>query len=227
MKYLLKNRQIYSVCLLILTVAVFFSISIDSNFVNMYIRNFNVISIRYFFLIISIVIEYIVYNYFYSSTIVNRYKNRSKYFYHTFLVEIVLSFMLFAIFNIIILVYHIPISLNYIIDICITLTNLLVVYITASLFVKLIDIFIQNHIISCVVFLFLFVCTDFILDHFNFFFFNHSLISLSNIYTIYYSSKNSLVFLMFIILLDIVFFNFFNLHISRKDILIQKDAENE
>lgn len=229
MKYILKNRQINILILFFLVVAIFFSVSIDSDFFNMYIRNYNIISIRYFFLSISVVIEYIVHCFFNSSIIVNRYKNRTKYFNHIIFTEIFLSFYLFSFFNTIIFLSKISISFDSIPVILITLINLLIIYITISLFIKLIDLFIKNHIISCAMFIFLFACFDFILDYFNFFFYNNSLISLSNIYTIYYSYSRYGLYtcIIFIILFDFFLFNILNLGISKKDFIIQGNDENE
>lgn len=225
MSYIIKNKQIYSIILLSIMVSVFFANSIKKNFIELYIINLGNISIRYFLIIISVAIEYIIHKTLINSNIVSRCKSKQKFLKENIKTEVITSTIIFLIFNFIVLLIRLPISFIYILDMCIISINIVLVYITISLIIKIIDIFIKIHYISSVVFVFIFSSFDFILEHFNFFFLDNKLFDLGAIYKIFYMYKNSIICFLFIIILDLIMFKILNLNIKRKDFILKNDEE--
>lgn len=227
MIYILKNKQLYLIILLIVVVGIFLSNSAKSNFIILYLEHLNNISIRYFLITISVAIEYFIHRLLSNSSIISRYKSKQLFLRKSLKIEIILSVIVFSLFNLIVLLVSAPTSFIYMIDICIVNINIIIVYITISLMIKIIDSFVDLRYISSVIFIFLYVSFDFVLDHFNFFFFNNKLFDLGTIYRIYYMYENSIIYFMIIIILDVIMFKILNVKIKRKDFMIKNAEETE
>ena len=225
MRYIIKSKQLYSIVLVSIVIGFFLGNSAKNNFLESYIGNMRNISIRYFLIIISIAIEYIVYKTLNNSCIISRYKNKQKFLKESMKTEIILSIIIFSIFNFAVLLISLPISIKYIIDIAIINVNIILIYITFSLMVKTFDIFIKTHYISSIVLVFIYVSFDFILEHFNFFFFNNKFFDLGAIYKLFYMYKNNIAYFIVIIILDLSLFTLLNLKIKRKDYILKNDEE--
>ena len=78
MRYIIKSKQLYSIVLVSIVIGFFLGNSAKNNFLESYIGNMGNISIRYFLIIISIAIEYIVYKTLNNSCIISRYKNKQN-----------------------------------------------------------------------------------------------------------------------------------------------------
>ena len=61
MRYIVKNKQLYFLLFIIIVIGCFLGNSVKNNFLEVYIGNMGNISIRYFLIIISLAMEYIVY----------------------------------------------------------------------------------------------------------------------------------------------------------------------
>ncbi len=227
MIYVLRNKQLYLIMVLTIVVALFLSNSVKNNFIDLYLGNLSNISIRYFLIIISVAIEYFIHKSLNNSSIVSRCNSKQIFLRKNLKFEIILSSFVFFIFNLIVLIISLPMSTNYLMDICITTINIFIIYVTISLIVKIIDYFINAHHISSAIFIFLYVSLDFILDHFNFFFFNNKLFDLAVIYKLYYMYENSILYFTIILILDFIMFKILNEKIKRKDFLIKNDEEAE
>lgn len=225
MRYIIKNKQLYSIILISIAIGIFLGNSAKINFLASYIGNMGNISIRYFLIIISIAMEYVVYKTLNNSCIISRYKNKQRFLKESLKIELILSIIIFSIFNLVVLLISLPSSIKYIIDIGIINVNIILIYMTISLMVKTFDIFIKTHYISSIIFVFIYVSFDFILEHFNFFFFNNKFFDLGAIYKLFYMYKNSITYFIIIIVLDIALFKVLNLKIKRKDYILKNDEE--
>lgn len=225
MRCIVKNKQLYFVILISIAVGIFLGNSVKSHFLESYIGNMGNISIRYFLIIISIAMEYIVYKILNNSCIISRCENKQKFLKESIKIEFVLSIIIFSIFNLAVLLISSPSSIKYIIDIGIVNVNIILIYITISLLIKMIDIFIKTHYISSIIFVFMYVSFEFILEHFNFFYFNNKLFDLGAIYKLFYMYKNSIAYFIIIIVLDLILFTILNLKIKRKDYILKSDEE--
>ena len=227
MRYIFRNKQFFSMVIFLIIIAIIFTLSINGSFLQSYITNYTSIPIRYFFIIISVVIEYFICSIFYSSTIITRLKYKSNLLAKSFFIEVLLFFFAILIFNFIIFMFNIDdffVNIFYVLMTCI---NLLIIYVFISLIIKVIDIFISKHFLASIGFVFVFTCFDLVLDHFNFFFFNNSLINLNYIYTIFFFSKKWFVWFVALILLSILLYNILALTFYKKDFLLQKEDDNE
>ncbi len=225
MIYIIKNRHVYFLVLLSIIIGLFMANGIRNNFLEIYIGRLGVISVRYFLIIISVVIEYLIYKIMSNSCIISRYESKQMFLRENIKVELILSIIIFFIFNLVVMLFSLPTSIHYIIDIAIITMNIMMIYITISLMIKVIDIFVKNHYISSIIFVFIFTVFDFILEHFNFFFFDNKLFDLGAIYKIFYMYKNSIIYLLFIILLDLIMFVALSLTFKRKDFILKNDEE--
>lgn len=225
MRHIIKNKQLYFLGFIIIVIGCFLGNSVKNNFLEAYIGNMGNISIRYFLIIISLAMEYIVYKTLNNSCIISRYENKQKFLKESIKIEIILSIIIFSIFNLLVLLISLPSSIKYIIDIGIINVNIILIYITISLLIKMINVFIKTHYISSIVFIFMYVSFEFILEHFNFFYFNNKLFDLGTIYKIFYMYKNSIVYFIFIIFLNTILFAILNLNVKRKDYILKSDEE--
>lgn len=225
MIYIVKNKHLYSIILLSIIVSIFLANNVKNNFLELYIGKLSNLSIRYFLIIISVAMEYIIYKTLSNSCIISRYKSKQMFLRENLKVEIIFSIIIFYIFNLVVMLISLPISIYYIIDITIININIILIYITISLMIKTINIFVKSCYMSSIIFVFIYVSFDFILEHFNFFFFNSKLFDLGNIYKIFYMYKNSIVYFLFIIFLDLIMFKILNLEIKRKDFILKNDEE--
>lgn len=227
MKKIFISKQLYWIMFLFVVISLFFGNATKNDFPTLYLRNFTVIPIRYFFILMSVFIEYFVYKVFSNSTVVVRCHSKSRHLLKNMGIEILLSLILFLIFNGIVCIFSFPVSINYLGEVMITIFNFLIVYLIISLSIKMIDLFIHMHTVSCIVFLFILICSDFIVDHFNFFFLNYSLFDFNALYTIYYTYPNGIWYLIILVLIDFGVLYILSTIIKRKDFLIKNDEEAE
>lgn len=227
MKKIFISKQLYWIIFLFIVISLFFGNATRNDFPTLYLRNFTVIPIRYFFILMSVFIEYFVYKVFSNSTIVVRYHSKSRHLLKNIGIEILLSLILFLIFNGIVCIFSFPLSINYLGEVLITIFNFLIVHLTISLSIKMIDLLIPMHTISCVLFLFILICSDFIIDHFNFFFLNYSLFDFNALYTIYYTYPKGILYLGILALIDLGVLSILSTITKRKDFLIKNDEEVE
>ena len=225
MRYIVKNKQLYFLLFIIIVIGCFLGNSVKNNFLEVYIGNMGNISIRYFLIIISLAMEYIVYKALNNSCIISRYENKQKFLKESLKIEIILSIIFFSIFNLVVLLISLPSSIRYIIDIGIINVNIILIYIVISLLIKIINIFIKTHYISSTVFIFMYVSFEFVLEHFNFFYFNNKLFDLGAIYKIFYMYKNSIMYFIIIIILNLILFTILNIKVKRKDYILKSDEE--
>lgn len=225
MRYIVKNKQLYFLLFIIIVIGCFLGNSVKNNFLEVYIGNMGNISIRYFLIITSITMEYIVYKTLNNSCTISRYGTKQKFLRESLKIEIILSIIIFSIFNFSVLLICLPTSAKYIIDIGMINFNIILIYITISLLIKMTDIFVKTHYISSVVFIFMYVSFEFILEHFNFFYFNNKLFDMGTIYKIFYVYKNSIVYFAAIIILNLILFTILNLNVKRKDYILKSDEE--
>ena len=73
MIYIIKNKQVYFLILLSIIVGLFMANGTRSNFLEIYMGRLGIISIRYFLIILSIIIEYVIYNAFFIAYINSLY----------------------------------------------------------------------------------------------------------------------------------------------------------
>ncbi len=225
MIYIIKNKQVYFLILLSIIVGLFMANGTRSNFLEIYMGRLGIISIRYFLIILSIIIEYVIYKTMSNSCIISRHESKQIFLKKSIKLELLLSIIIFSIFNLVVMLFSLPTSIHYIIDIVIITINIMIIYITISLTIKVIDIFAKNHYVSSIIFVFLYTAFDFILEYFNFFFFNNKLFDLETIYKVFYIYKNSIIYLLFILMLDLIMFTVLNLKIRRKDFILKNDEE--
>lgn len=225
MRYIIKNKQLYFVVFFSIAIGIFLGNSVKNNFIESYIGNMGNISIRYFLIIISVTTEYIIYKTLSNSCIISRYGNKQKFLTESIKFEIILSIIIFSIFNMVVWLISLPASIKYIVDIVNINANIILIYITISLLIKIIDFFVNNHYISSIIFMFIYVSFDFILEHFNFFYFNNELFDLGAIYKLFYMYKNSIAYFIIITVLDLFLFTILNLKIKRKDYILKSDEE--
>lgn len=225
MIHISKNKQLYSIIVLNIVIGIFLGNSVKENFLQLYIANIGNISIRYFLIIISVALEYIIYKTLNNSSIISRNKSKRFFLRNSIKYEIILSIIMFLIFNLSVMFVALPTSINYISDIIIINMNIILIYTTISLMIKIINLLIKKHYISSIVFVFIYVSFDFILEHFNFFFFSNKLFDLGYLYKIFYMYKNSIIYFLIIIVLDLIMFKILELKIKRKDFIQINDEE--
>lgn len=221
-----KNRQFQLISLLLIFFTILFAVIIKKDFKLLFIGNLNTIPFRYFFIIISILIEHFTYRLFTNAIIISRNNTKKKYLKKRILTELCISALMFTSFCIISLLFSTSNQEKYIFDITITIINFVIIYLTISMLIKLMDIIINQHNLSCITFICIFACTDFILEHFNFFFFNNSFFDLSMIYKIYYVYEYWISIFIALILFDVFIYCILAIKIERKDFIIIYDEEN-
>ncbi len=227
MKRISRNKQLYIVFLISALMGAYYGYNIRLDFFNLYVTNLANISIRYFFIILSVIIISIVYITYYNSSIIMRFKTRKKYLFSTIVIEFIIALMTIFIFNLIILLLNYPTCFSNITDILISILNFLIIFITISIIIKLIDGFINNHSFSCCFFLLIFAVLDTIMEHFNFFFINKPIIDLNSIYLINYISDYAWLYFIVIVLIDIIIYYFINKIILKKDFVLKRDDSSE
>ncbi len=225
MIYILKNKQLYLIIFLSLIVGAFLGDFARNNFFEIYIGNIGNISIRYFLIISSVALEYIISKSLYSSCIISRYNNKKSFLIESIRIEVILSFILFSIFNLMVLIFALPMSLNYFADIFAINANILLIYITVSMFIKCLNIIIKTNYITSICFIFIYVCIDFVLEHFNFFYFDCKLFNLESVYRLVYAYKNGVLYFFLIILFDLVLLVVLLKNNKRRDYLLKNDDE--
>ncbi len=227
MRRILKNKQLYIIFLISIIMAAYYGYNIRLDFLNLYVTYLANISIRYFFIILSVIIISIVYITNYNSSIIMRFKTRKKYLFSTIVVEFIIAIITIVIFNLIIILLNYPTCFSNITDILISILNFLIIFITISIIIKLIDGFINNHSFSCCVFLLIFASLDSIIEHFNFFFINKPIIDLNSIYLINYNFDYGWLYFVVIILIDFIMYVVINKIIIKKDFILKRDDCNE
>lgn len=223
---ILNNKQMRFILLITVIISLFFSYAIKDNFLPLYIGNLSSTPVRYFFITISIIVENIIYQTLTNSVIISRHGSREKHLKEQVLIEIISITIIFVLFHSIAYIFSFPQSLKYLTFIIITFINFILIYIFISYIIKIINLFVRVHSISCVIFLFLFASIDFIIDYVNFFFFNESLFNLNTIYKIFYSYPHGNCYLLFILITNILCLHLLNFFIKRKDLLIKNEEEN-
>lgn len=227
MKYILKNEKIMLLFILDIFVAIFIAINLKNNFYQLYLGYLSNAFSRYFFITTTIIFNYLVYKYLFDSIKFFRYRSKSRLLNISFFYEFILNFFFFAIYNIIIIIFNMPVSLYCLSDILLTILNYIIISVTISCLIKLIDIFVNKIFLSSIIFLFFFACIDFLLDYFCFFLFDNSIFNFSDMYIINYVYNNRILVFVLTLIFDIIIFNIINILFYKKDFLGEKDERNE
>ncbi len=227
MKYIVRNKQLTLIFILNCIVSIFISYYLKNNFFENFLGYLSNPPLRYYLIVVSLIFNYLVYKYIFITTKYPRYKNRIKLIITTLIYEFILNTVFFLVFNLVIVILNAPVSFKYLLNILIIIVNYLIVSLTISLIIMIIDIFIDKRFISIIFFLFIVICIDFPLDHINFFYLNNLNISFNNMYIINYTYSNSITIFTCITILNIILVNVMLLLYSKKDLMMKKDDNNE
>lgn len=222
MKNLLKNNQLVLILATQIFIGIYIGLNIGNEMEN-YLVFLSNIAIRYLLIFLSLYIDYIVYVNLSQAPIIMRYKSKEKHYKKIICTEILFKLIEFILISIIVMILNINMAIKYINIFLMLIFNFLMISQLFSSIIKLIDSYIKNKILSNIIFLFIFVNIDFILEHFIFFFGTDSQISLGEIFILPAIIDNYILLAIFLILIWIFLSNIFIANLTRKDYLLNQN----
>jgi len=172
MKKLLKNLPLILCTLFSLFLGYFIGNDISSDFMQLYIAKFSVIPIRYSILIFLIFIDYQIFASLDYTSIIFRHKSMFSYFMKSMMKSLKYIILFFILLNIPIFLMNITQFISNFPKILLLILNDIIVLILLISIIRFIDSKLKKRILSSCLFMSTFTILDFVLDNYNFYYFN-------------------------------------------------------
>lgn len=227
MIHFIKNKSFFKIFLISIFVSILISINLQDNLILHYTSILSTFSVRYFLVIISVTIEYLVYKYSSDYFLIIRSFNKEKYLKKIIIYELIISFIFIGIFNFIIMLKKISFPTSNILFFIELSFNFLIIYFLISFIIKIIALFINKHIIASIIFIFIYSIIDFSTEYALFFILSKPIFNMSYTYTFnYYYKDGKFIICLIIILLNFIMYLILKLNIKRKDLIFSKYENN-
>lgn len=186
MKYTIKKPIIIWCFILMFIIGIIFGYGIGDNFFESYLGRLSVITFRYGIIVIVLLTDYLVFDNLNRHVILCRYHTIDKFILKSTIIETAMIFLLTLVYNIPIIIFKLNIFQDIILLICLFTINTLIIMTFLTSIVRLVNVWINNRIISASAVFAGFVFIDFFLENINFLFINNVALDLTYIFILPY-----------------------------------------
>lgn len=225
MKYTIKKPIIIWCFILMFIIGIIFGYGIGDNFFESYLGRLSVITFRYGIIVIVLLTDYLVFDNLNRHVILCRYHTIDKFILKSTIIETAMIFLLTLVYNIPIIIFKLNIFQDIIQLICLFTLNTLIIMTFLTSIVRLVNVWINNRIISASAVFAGFVFIDFFLENINFLFINNAALDLTYIFILPYEyGLINYSIIAIILCVIIVLITYFTMTIiQRKDYFLTND----
>lgn len=145
-------------------------IDLNDNFLQLYMAKMGQIPARYSIIFVILFIDYFIFEDMNHYIYIFRYKSVSNFIIKSIINELIVSRFLLIAFHLPVFFFNIEEFISYIVIMLLVILNITVVISVILSVIRLINIWINNRILSTSLFMLLFIGIDILLSHYSFFY---------------------------------------------------------
>ncbi len=200
---------------------------INNEFMKLYISKFSVIPIRYSILIFLVFIDYQIFASLNYTSIIFRNKSMLSYFINSIVKSLKYIILFFIMLNTPVFIINSKQFISNLSTILLFILNDIVVLVLLISVIRLIDSKIKKRILSSCLFISTFTILDFILDNYNFYYFDNIAFSFNYIFTLP-SVYESYIFILLLLIGLIILMIILSIKFMEKgDYMLNEKSDEE